>query len=122
MATLTPTLTLAGTAADFGASLSLSKSMQLTVGPPLKGISKISLVGDATASDILTATNSTTTYVYVKNTDSTNHIKLFTGASELFGIIWPGEFSFFSIIDGEGLKVQANTGNCILEYGYWTKS
>ena len=57
----------------------------------------------------------------MKNTDATNHIKLYTGNDELFGIIWPGQFSFFAIIDGEGLKAQANTGNCILEYGYWTK-
>ena len=121
MATLTPKLTLASTDVSSD-TLSLSVNAPLTVGPPQVGISKMSLVGDATASDILTATNSTTTYVYVKNTDATNHIKLFTGASELFGIIWPGEFSFFSIIDGEGLKVQANTGNCVLEYGYWTKA
>ena len=121
MATLTPTLTL--TSSDVSSdSLSLSVTDSLTVGAPLQSVSRVSLVGDATASDILTASNSTTTYVYLKNTDATNHIKLFTGASELFGIIWPGEFSFFAIIDGEGLKVQANTGNCILEYGYWTKA
>ena len=116
MATLTGKLTLTSSSATSDA-LNLNATETLTVGEPIVNISRISLVGDATASDILTATNSTTTYVYVKNTDATNHIKLYTGASELFGIIWPGQFSFFNIIDGEGLKVQANTGNCILEYG-----
>ena len=121
MATLTAKLTLTSNSATSDA-LNLSVSETLVVGEPIVAISRISLVGDATASDILTATNSTTTYVYVKNTDATNHIKLFTGASELFGIILPGQFSIFAIIDGEGLKVQANTGNCILEYAYWTKA
>ena len=121
MATLTAKLTLTSSNATSDA-LNLSATDTLTVGEPIVNISRISLVGDATASDVLTATNSTTTYVYVKNTDATNHIKLYTGASELFGIIWPGQFSFFSIIDGEGLKVQANTGNSILEYAYWTKA
>jgi|TARA_Y100000114_G_scaffold34457_1_gene29893 hypothetical protein len=121
MATLTPSLTLTSTDVSSD-TLSFTVDDTLTVGAPLKSLSRISLVGDATATDILTAANSTTTYVYVKNTDSTNHIKLFTGASELFGIVWPGEFSFFAIIDGEGLKAQANTGNCVLEYGYWTKA
>jgi hypothetical protein len=36
-------------------------------------------------------------------------------------VFWPGEFALFAVIDAEGLKVQANTGNCILEYAYWTK-
>ena len=121
MATLTAKLTLTSNSATSDA-LNLSVSETLVVGEPIVAISRISLVVDATASDILTATNLTTTYVYVKNTDATYHIKLFTGASELFVIIWPGQFSIFAIIDGEGLKVQANTGNCILEYAYWTKA
>ena len=121
MATLNVTLTLASTDVSSD-TLNMTVTDSLTTGAPSASISRMSLVGDATASDILTAANSTTTYVYVKNTDATNHIKLFTGASELFGIIWPGECSFFAIIDGEGLKAQANTGNCVLEYGYWTKA
>ena len=121
MATLTPTLTLTSTDVSSD-TLSLSVTDSLTVGAPLQSVSRISLVGDASATSILSASNSTTTYVYVKNTDATNHIKLYTGADELFGIIWPGQFSFFAIIDGEGLKCQANTGNCIIEYGYWTKA
>jgi len=121
MATLTSKLTLTSNNATSD-SLNLSATETLAVKEPAVSISRVSLVGDATASDILTATNSTTTYVYVKNTDGTNHIKLYTGASELFGILWPGQFSFFNIIDGEGLKVQANNAACILEYGYWTKA
>tara|TARA_R110002012_G_scaffold216459_2_gene387577 strand:- start:683 stop:1048 length:366 start_codon:yes stop_codon:yes gene_type:complete len=121
MATLKPALTITGTAADFGAALALSASASITVGAPIKGISKESVAHDAFET-ILDATNTVTTYVYVKNTDNTNHIKMHTGADELFGILWPGQFSFFSVIDGEGLKLKANNAACILEYGYWTKA
>jgi hypothetical protein len=121
MATLTSKLTLTSSNATSD-TLNVTVTDTLSVGEPSVSLSRISLVGDASATSILSASNSTTTYVYVKNTDATNHIKLYTGADELFGIIWPGQFSFFAIIDGEGLKVQANTGNCILEYGYWTKA
>jgi hypothetical protein len=121
MATLTSKLTLTSSNATSD-TLNVTVTDTLSVGEPSVSLSRISLVGDASATSILSASNSVTTYVYVKNTDATNHIKLYTGADELFGIIWPGQFSFFAIIDGEGLKCQANTGNCIIEYGYWTKA
>ena len=121
MATLKPSLTLTGTAADFGAALSLSVTDSLTVGPPSVGISKKKLVGDA-AAVVIFENNATTTYVYLKNTDTTNHIKWFNDSGEEMGILWPEEFAFFAIIDGEGLKVSANNANCVLEYGYWTKA
>ena len=122
---LKPTLTLESTGGSTGvsedASLSLSVTDTLTVTDPMIGISRVACTTTGNATIILPDLD-TTRYVYIKNTDATNHIKLFTGASELFGIIWPGECSFFAIIDGEGLKAQANTGNCILEFGYWTKA
>ena len=121
MATLKPALTITGTAADFGAALSLSVTDSLTVGPPFTGISKLKLVGDAAATTIF-ENNATTTYVYLKNTDNTNHIKWFNDTDDGVGILWPGEFAFFSVIDAEGLKVSANNADCVLEYGYWTKA
>ena len=120
MATLKPTLSLSSTDVSSDA-LSFSVTDSLTVGPPSKGISRISLVGDASATTIF-ADNTTTTYVYLKNTDATNHIKWFNDTDDGIGILWPGEFAFFAIIDAEGLKVQANNANCILEYAYWTKA
>tara|TARA_A100001515_G_scaffold56461_1_gene44466 strand:- start:41 stop:409 length:369 start_codon:yes stop_codon:yes gene_type:complete len=119
--TLTPKLTLTGTAAHFGDELALSVQDTLTVGPPIKGISKESVLHTG-ATTILDATNTVTTYVYLKNTDTTNHVKIYTGNDELFGIVWPSQFSFFSIIDGEGLKLQANNATCIVEYAYYTKA
>ena len=77
MATVTATLTLVSTDATTDA-LSLTVSSALTTTSPSINVARVSLVGDASASDILTTANSTTTYVYVKNTDATNHIKLYT--------------------------------------------
>ena len=120
MATLIPTLKLTSSDATSD-TLNFTVTDSLTVGAPSVGISKISLVGDAAATAIITD-NATTTYVYLKNTDATNHIKWFNDTDDGVGILWPGEFAFFAIIDAEGLKVQANNANCILEYAYWTKA
>ena len=119
MATLTPTLTLVSTDTSTDA-LSLSVTDSLTVTTPMIDIARITLVGDAAAITLLD-NNTTTTYVYLKNTDGTNHIKYFNDTDDGIGILWPGEFAFFAVIDAEGLKVSANNANCVLEYGYWTK-
>ena len=119
MATLTPTLTLTSTDATSDA-LSITVTDSLTVTAPSINLARISLVGDAAATAILTD-NATTTYVYLKNTDGTNHIKYFNDTDDGFGILWPGEFAFFAVIDAEGLKVSANNAACVLEYAYWTK-
>ena len=119
MATLTPTLKLesSDTSND---TLSLSVTDSLTVTSPSVDSARITLVGDAAATAILTD-NATTTYVYLKNTDGTNHVKLYNDTDDNFGIIWPGQFAFFAVIDAEGLKLQANNAACVVEYGYWTK-
>tara|TARA_R110002012_G_scaffold129420_1_gene281861 strand:- start:262 stop:624 length:363 start_codon:yes stop_codon:yes gene_type:complete len=120
MATLSTSLTLSSTDVSSDA-LSFTVTTNLTVGAPSKGVSRLSLVGDAAATSIL-ADNATTTYVYLKNMDGTNHIKYFNDTDDGFGILWPGEFAIFAVIDVEGLKVQANNAACILEYAYWTKA
>tara|TARA_R100001443_G_scaffold56465_5_gene67421 strand:- start:1812 stop:2180 length:369 start_codon:yes stop_codon:yes gene_type:complete len=122
MATLSVSLTLTSAAGQASSDeLKFTVTDSLSVGAPSKGVSRLSLVGDAAATAIL-ENNATTTYVYLKNMDGTNHIKYFNDTDDGFGILWPGEFAFFAVIDAEGLKVQANNAACILEYAYWTKS
>ncbi len=121
MGTLTAKLTL--TSSDITTDvLNLSVTDTRSVTNPAINTARLSLVGDATATSILDATNTVTTYVYVKNTDATNHIKYFNDTDDGFGILWPGEANFFAVIDNEGLKVQANNADCVLEYAYWTKA
>ena len=40
----------------------------------------------------------------------------------IFGILWPGEFAFFAVKEGKGLKLQADTGDCIIEYITFNKA
>mgnify|MGYP003658984900 CR=1 FL=1 len=120
MATLTAKLTLTSANATTD-SLNLNVSETLTVGEPAVNVSRVSVLHSA-ATDILVAANAVTTYVYIKNMDPTNLVKLSTGAAELFGILWPNQWMFINILDAEGLKAQANNATCIVEYGYWTKA
>lgn len=119
MATLTAKLTLTNptSATD---TLNLTVSQTQVVTEPAVNVARVSVAHDA-ATTLLDSNNTTTTYIYMKNTDGTNHIKLKTGADELFGILWPGQFTFIPVLDAEGMKAQANNAACILEYGYWTK-
>ena len=70
MATLTPKLTLTGTAADFGAALALSVTGTLTVGAPSKGITREDVAAGATL-DIYVNTSAGTVYLYAKNNNTT---------------------------------------------------
>jgi len=120
MATLTPKLTLTGSADDFGAALSLAVTDTLTVGEPTQGLSRITIT---TADDQeLVATAGGVKYFYARNTDATNFVVLQTVASQQYARLSPGEFCFFPINDGNGLEARADTASCILEFGYWTKS
>ena len=136
MATLSPTLTLASTDVFASQELSLSVSDSLTVTAPVADVSRMAtndnigngvgvILPESTdqyyvyvkhlgilASDFSTASHASNDFVTLGDVDSTAGLTV---------KLQPGEFAFFAVIDAEGLKVQANTGNCILEYAYWTK-
>ena len=120
MATLKPTLTL--TNADSTAdALNISVTDTLTVSEPAVNIARASIATSA-ATSILTTANSAITYVYLKNIDTTNIITVKNDNNDNFLDLGPGEFSFFPVKGAIGLKAQANTAACVLEYGYWSKS
>lgn len=84
-------------------------------------IARIS-VGTSSATNILTASGNTTiTYVYLKNTDSTNFITVKIDDGTDFAVLSAGEFLLMPVKASVGLEVQADTSACVLEYGYWTK-
>jgi len=125
MATLTPKLTLTGSAADFGSALSLSVSDTLTVGQPFVGMSKVDVLHTAAFVPLTVTGNVLTTYVYLKNTHDTDYIVYGTDVSEtngIIGILHPDEFAFFPVQGERGLEVIANSVTCAIEYGYWTKA
>ena len=121
MATLTTTLSL-NTSDATSDALKITSTDSLSVGNPAVNIARIS-VGTASATNILTsAAQTSTTYVYLKNTDSTNFVDVKIDAGTDFATLDAGEFLIIPLAASAGLEVQADTADCIVEYGYWTKS
>ena len=123
MANLTPRLTLTGTAASFGSAVNLSIDDTLVVGAPFSGVSRISIgTSIQDISSDLTTSQASHTFVYLRNTDSTNIITISTGGAVGFVTLNPGEFAYFPLKGTVGLKATANVAACILEYAYFTRS
>ena len=119
MATLTPTLTLTSTDATSDA-LSITVTDTLTTQEPSINVARIS-ISQSSATEILTTAQALRTYVYIKNTDSTNFVKVSTAGGTTFGVLNPDEFMFFPLWPDTGFELQADTAACVVEYGYWTK-
>tara|TARA_R100000951_G_scaffold12825_4_gene10267 strand:- start:1603 stop:1962 length:360 start_codon:yes stop_codon:yes gene_type:complete len=119
MATLTTKLTLSSTD-TLSDPLNLTCSDSLSVTNPTE-LSRVSVATDA-VTNLRTTSDSSITYVYLKNMDTTNIIVVKNDAGNNFLDLGPEEFSFFPLKGAIGLEVQADTSACILEYGYWTKA
>tara|TARA_R110000824_G_scaffold8448_1_gene38430 strand:+ start:24 stop:386 length:363 start_codon:yes stop_codon:yes gene_type:complete len=120
MATLTPTLTLTSTDAT-GDELNVTVTDSLTTTNPNVNIARVS-VATTGAEVIIASSVSTTSYVYLKNTDSTNIIVVKNDGGDNISDLGPGEFAFFPLKGATGLECTSVTAACVLEYGYWTKS
>ena len=118
MATLTPTLTLVSTDATSDA-LSITVTDSLTVTTPTVGLSRATIT-TADNQEIVDNDLNGQIYVYIKNLDGTNYVKLQNTASQEWGQLKAGEFAFFPLIHGAGLEVRADTASCNIEYTYWT--
>ena len=120
MATLTTRLTLSSnSSATDRLNVTVVDTPEIT--NPSVNIARQSIATDS-AFNVLTTSNSSITYVYLKNLDKTNFITVKDDAGNNFLDLSPGEFTFLPVKGGVGLEVQADTAACILEYGYWTKS
>jgi hypothetical protein len=120
MATLTATLQLLSS--DVSSDpLSINQTKALTATNPSVDIARQS-VATTGQFNILTTANSSITYVYLKNADTTNIITLKTDGGVSHIDLGPGEFAFFPVKGAVGIEATANTAPCILEYGFWTKS
>tara|TARA_R100000482_G_scaffold102010_1_gene45102 strand:- start:67 stop:432 length:366 start_codon:yes stop_codon:yes gene_type:complete len=121
MATLTPTLTLTSTDATSD-SLSITVTDTLTVDVPVVNMSEINVLHTGATNILTSAANTSITYVYLKNADSTNIITVKADDATAIMDLGPLEFAFFPVKGAVGLEAQANVATCKLEYGYWTKS
>jgi len=131
MATLTPTLTLTGSAADFGAALSLSETNAISVASPSVGISKITVTTTGINSIIVPSVD-TAKYVYIKHTglnaagssSGTDRVQVETADGTQIAELSFEEFMFFPYYGGGACKIQlqTNANTVQVEYAYWTRS
>jgi len=141
MATLTPTLTLTANASTDSTAaglqsdkLSLSVTDTLTVTAPSMGVSTLPSdinFGDG-AGILIPEQDTTINYVYIKHlgklasdgTTATTNLVTIDNDDADAGMrmsIGAGEFAFFPLIGGEGLKVVAASAAVMLEFAYWSK-
>tara|TARA_R100001163_G_C5067926_1_gene207459 strand:- start:6489 stop:6884 length:396 start_codon:yes stop_codon:yes gene_type:complete len=131
MATLTPKLTLTGTATDFGAALSLSVSTTLTADEPFIGISRITATTTGNESIIVPSVNSAK-YVYIKHTglnsagssSGSDKVKVETADGTAILELKSGEFAFFPYF-AQGaclLQLETDANTVQVEYAYFTRA
>jgi hypothetical protein len=73
-------------------------------------------VSFSSLTEIISTSVGTTMYVYVVNTDNTNHCKLRDGAGNMWGLVEPGEWAFFAIPASTGLKFEPQAGTIVVNY------
>ena len=122
MATLTANLSLSSTTTPSN-RLSISANNSLTTANPAVDLAKISIGTGSDTTLLTTSEQSADTYIYIKNTDSTNFVDVKDGASTPNDIaeLGAGEYLFLPLKAASGIKLQADTAACVVEYGYWTK-
>ena len=123
MATLTPTLTI--TSADaMSDALSLTLTDSLAITDPVE-MGKVNITtGAGTVGDntLIPSTDSNVYYVYLKNTDDANFVLVRRDNGSNFMKLHAGVFAFFTLADGIGLEMQADTDTVKVEYGFFKKS
>ena len=121
MATLTTKLTLTSANATSDA-LNLTSTDTLSVGEPTTGISRKSIATGAAQSVL--ATNSAFSYVYVKNSSSSNaaaFLQIKLGGSAVIRLDVE-EFTFIPLYSGLTVEAEAYTAACVIEYAQFSKS
>lgn len=121
MATLNVSLTVSTTDATSD-RLGISVSDALTTTIPAVNIARVQAPTSGQINLLSSSVNTSITYVYVKNTDSTNFVTLKLDDATEFAVLQPSEFLILPLKASVGLEATADTAACVLEYGYWTKS
>ena len=135
MATLTPTLTLSSSDAFTHQNISISVTDSLSFVAPYSDVSRFDTgdeapIGGGVAGVIHPASGSARVYFYVRNTgllasdgttETTNTIEIQDAGGSAFLTLGKGEFAFFPLKAGEGLKAVSATADVILEYAYFTQ-
>ena len=130
MATLTPKLTLTGTAAHFGAALSLSVSTDLSIDEPFVGMSRITATTTGGDSIIVPSVDEAK-YVYIKHTglkadgsaNTVDKVKVETADGTSIMELKADEFAFFPYYAGGAclLQLETSANTVQVEYAYFTR-
>lgn len=120
MATLNTTLSINSTTVSSNA-LSLSISDVINVGNPITGLSRES-IGTSTAVELIAASVSADTYIYIKNVDSANFLFIKTAGGQTYAKLSAQEAILLCVYGGIGIEVLADTSACIVEFATFTKS
>jgi len=119
MATLTAILNI--TSADATSeALAIAQTDTIPITTPVVNTAQVS-VDTVSATVLIPTAKAAITYVYLKNTDSTNPITIRTGASVPYSDLGAGEWAFFPVKASVGCEVIASGGAVVAEYGYWTQ-
>ena len=132
MAALVPTLTLTGTAADFGAALAVSETDSISVGAPIIGVSTHSVTTTG-ANNIIAVAADTTKLVYIKHTGKDAGGSSVT--TDLLIESTPGDIPFAKLNAEEfawiphysaansgvnGVQLEASSGTIVVEYAVFS--
>ena len=101
--------------------LSIVVNKTLSTKEPIVGIARASVATGA-YTELVAKTATDITYLYVKNTDSTNVLVLADDAGNDVMDVSPGEFAFIPVKATKGLKVKAAGAAVVAEYALFTKS
>jgi len=123
MGTINTKLTVTGSAADYGAALSLSQTNALNVTSPSLGISRLDLAaaGDET---LLAAGSAGTTFFYIKNNNTTGSgsVQIEVAGGTDYGTLENGEFAWIPVDTAAGIRLTGVSATVEVEYAYWTRT
>ena len=130
MATLTPKLTLTGTAAEFGNAIALEATTGLTIDEPFVGFSRITATATGNAS-IIVPNIDTPRYVYIRHTglnaagssSGSDKVNVETADSTPIMELKINEFAFFPYYGGGAglLQLETSANTVQVEYAYFTR-
>tara|TARA_R100000808_G_C2139513_1_gene147411 strand:+ start:1249 stop:1623 length:375 start_codon:yes stop_codon:yes gene_type:complete len=119
---LTPTLTLTSSTASTD-PVSISLTDTLTITDPIE-TGKVNITtgaGTVGRNTLIPSSDSNTYYVFLQNTDSTNFVLVRRDNGSNMMKLHAGEFAYFTLADGIGLEMQADTDTVKVQYGFWKK-
>jgi hypothetical protein len=98
--------------------LDFSVEKALTVTKPYGALGRFDVLHNAATT--IQGTSNPDGMMYVKNLDPTNFIKVTNNAGEIVSKVVPNMFVLIGVPASAGIKLQADTATCEVEFGYWS--